>query len=269
MNIVRFGKELLGGKNICIRKKEKNTSFPLCHWHSYYEMIFYKNCRGSYNLNGRDYDITDDCVFFVTPIDFHKISTEFSENSFSVNISFMPNIVEKQLLSEISFEPFVCRNIPEKIQKYIMDITDVYNEEGKYFDVKIKSLFNLLLSEILIYRSVSLYSSDKINPYVQESIIAISNDPGKNHTLESVAVNLGIAPNYFSKLFHETTGTTFKDYLNNVRIDYAKRLLEETEMSATTVGLESGYQTSSHFFRVFRKYTVTSPEKYRDNFFKH
>jgi YesN/AraC family two-component response regulator len=55
----------------------------------------------------------------------------------------------------------------------------------------------------------------------------------------------------------------FSDYLNKVRIDKSKELLTSTDMSILDIALYTGYEDQSYFTKVFKKYTDTTPHKYR------
>jgi AraC-like DNA-binding protein len=71
---------------------------------------------------------------------------------------------------------------------------------------------------------------------------------------------------YFSRLFHASTGVTFKTYLSDLRIEYAKRLLEERKLPIIDVGCECGYNTPSQFVRAFKQHTGMPPSAYRGQF---
>lgn len=67
-----------------------------------------------------------------------------------------------------------------------------------------------------------------------------------------------------SKLIKEEFKMSFKQYLNTVRIAIATELLKETTLSIKEIVNKSGYQTSSHFFRVFKSHTGQSPSEFRN-----
>ena len=263
--IFKFDREILDGKEIFVRKNVHITEYPISHWHNFYEFIFYKNCKGSCVINGRSYEIGDNCLFLVTPKDFHKISTENIEGSYSINVSFTSSVLDKRLLAELEFTPRAVYNINPLFEKIIENIFLAFNSPDSVLkNIKLKGLLNSAIVDILTLGKKAKKDTNHISPHVQKAITYIVENPSEEITLHSMAKSLNIVPDYFSKLFHDSVGTTFKDYLNIVRIDYAKRLLEESELSVTDVGLESGYNSTAHFFRVFKKYTLTTPYKYRE-----
>ena len=84
-----------------------------------------------------------------------------------------------------------------------------------------------------------------------------------NLTLEDVASPGHLNPAYFSTLFKQSTGSTFKEYLNMVRIEESKRLLANPEYSIIDVSLAVGFMDQSYFSKVFKKYTGLTPKQYR------
>ncbi|NLL47445.1 MAG: AraC family transcriptional regulator [Firmicutes bacterium] len=80
--------------------------------------------------------------------------------------------------------------------------------------------------------------------------------------LEDVAEQVGLTPTYFSKLFGEEMGMAFTDYLNRVRIEAAKLLMQE-DLSLAEISLRVGFNDQSYFSKVFRKFEGLSPLKWR------
>jgi AraC-like DNA-binding protein len=66
----------------------------------------------------------------------------------------------------------------------------------------------------------------------------------------------------FSRLFHAAFGMTFKEYLLRFRVAEACRLLEQNTASVTEVGCAAGFNDSSYFARLFRRYTGMLPSQY-------
>ncbi|MBP3233659.1 MAG: response regulator [Eubacterium sp.] len=82
-------------------------------------------------------------------------------------------------------------------------------------------------------------------------------------SLDDVSRSVDISPYYFSKIFKESTGKTFIDYLTGLRIDKAKELLENTDLSMKEICSEVGYSNPNYFSRIFKKITGFSPTEYK------
>jgi len=82
-------------------------------------------------------------------------------------------------------------------------------------------------------------------------------------SLEDVAEEVSLSPTYFSRLFKEEAGQSFKVYLNDLRIGEAKNLLAETVIPLIDVAASVGFEDQSYFSRVFRNVVGISPGRFR------
>ncbi|WP_084146586.1 helix-turn-helix domain-containing protein [Paenibacillus wynnii] len=70
-------------------------------------------------------------------------------------------------------------------------------------------------------------------------------------------------PSYLSFLFKEKTGENLTDYINKERIEQAKLLLKNSNDKVYKVAKALGYDNPKYFFKLFKKVTGFTPEKYR------
>ena len=81
--------------------------------------------------------------------------------------------------------------------------------------------------------------------------------------LNDLAEELGLSPAAASRYCKEIVGRTFSEYLLELRIREAKRLLSATNRSVTDIALDSGFQSQASFFRLFKSQVGCSPQAYR------
>jgi two-component system response regulator YesN len=110
---------------------------------------------------------------------------------------------------------------------------------------------------------VSRTTNGRKNDNLQQAIKYIHNNFSTDISLDRVAGTAGISKYHFSRLFKEMTGLTYQSYLNRVRIEQAKKLLNDEELSITDTGYAVGYSDLTHFERIFKKLTGTTPSQYR------
>ena len=82
-------------------------------------------------------------------------------------------------------------------------------------------------------------------------------------SLDDVARRVNMSTFYFCKMFKKATGVTFTEYLSLVRVSKAKNLLLNPNLRISEIAFEVGFQSLTHFNRVFRKIVGQSPTQYR------
>ncbi|RAV18974.1 helix-turn-helix domain-containing protein [Paenibacillus contaminans] len=84
-----------------------------------------------------------------------------------------------------------------------------------------------------------------------------------NLSLDLLSERFDLNGKYLSKLFKETFGVKFVDFLIELRMEHAKRLLKETNVPVQEIAEQVGYASSVSFIRIFKKSTGLSPGDYR------
>ena len=103
----------------------------------------------------------------------------------------------------------------------------------------------------------------KNSEIVKKAIQYISQNFANPLSLEDVADQVHLNPTYFSTMFKQSTGSSFKEYLNMVRIEESKRLLANTDYSLIDIAVATGFEDQSYFSKVFKKFTGLTPKQYR------
>ena len=103
----------------------------------------------------------------------------------------------------------------------------------------------------------------KNSEIIKKAIKYISKNYANDLTLELVANHVHLNPTYFSTLFKQSTGSSFKEYLNMVRVEESKRLLANTDYSLIDIAIATGFEDQSYFTKVFKRYTGLTPKQFR------
>ena len=113
--------------------------------------------------------------------------------------------------------------------------------------------------------SVSLIEEkDKIHAYsILKALDYMTNHFRENINLKSVASAIGYSESHISHSFSSVLSVSFRECLNMLRIEYAKKLILTTNMSTIHIGIESGFTCERSFHRAFFKSMNTTPAKYR------
>lgn len=87
--------------------------------------------------------------------------------------------------------------------------------------------------------------------------------PDETISLDKVAREVNISPNYFSAMFSQEVGQTFVEYLTGKRIGEAKRMLRQTDKRSSEIAFAVGYKDPHYFSFVFKKVSGCTPSEYR------
>ena len=121
-------------------------------------------------------------------------------------------------------------------------------------------VFLRICSDILIQ---NLHSADNIQVEKAKSLIISYIDTNQSVTLNRIAQEVFLSPAYLSRLFKKHERITFIDYIQNCRLEKAKRLLRETNDSIESIASQCGYSECNSFRRLFKKKEGISSGDYR------
>jgi len=100
-------------------------------------------------------------------------------------------------------------------------------------------------------------------PVVTKAKAYIEQHQSENVRLGEVAKAVNMSSFYFCKVFRRATGINFTHYVARVRIEKSKNLLLNPNLRISEIAFEVGFQSLTHFNRVFKKLVGQSPTEYR------
>lgn len=122
----------------------------------------------------------------------------------------------------------------------------------------------LLLQEVVEDFMDAMFSpSDKGNPHIRRALQYMALNYAHPITAASTAAELGLSANYFSSLFRDTVGVSFREQLSRIRVEESKRLLLSTNDSLAEIAVAAGFADQSSFCKTFRRVVGLTPGKYR------
>lgn len=152
------------------------------------------------------------------------------------------------------------------------EILELYEKAvsfGRKTDLKSRlECSSAVLRIVAVYFEKSGYRelADKENDEIDKVIKHVKKNYSEKFTLDELAKMARLAPNYFAKKFKERTGHPPLKYVNVLKIERAKFLLEHTEKPICAIMEEIGLLDAAHFSKLFRASTGYSPKKFRDSF---
>jgi AraC-like DNA-binding protein len=129
--------------------------------------------------------------------------------------------------------------------------------------VRLLSIFAEHLS--MVSNQVVVQQQTAEPPVITRAKQFIHEHQGEDLSLGQVAKAVNTSTFYFCKMFKKATGVNFTDYLSRVRIEKAKNLLLNPNLRISEIAYEVGFQSLTHFNRVFKKIVGQSPTEYRSH----
>ncbi len=150
-------------------------------------------------------------------------------------------------------------------------LLDTFSEEYAHADrpyrvARLRALCLSVLTHICRYHSRPTAEKNDLSDSfsrIREAIRFMESAFPKNITLDDVADYLHISKYYFAHEFKAITGTTFLSFLNNVRIQEAKKMLAEGALDVGEVSEACGFENRSHFAKIFKRYVGVLPKEYK------
>ena len=187
-----------------------------------------------------------------------------------VCIIYVGNIVEKNDIDKNKFK-FDMYEKRTKIESHLLKSTlqscEIVDDASKYTEAA------LIVKDVII--STLDREKKKISEYNTAHHIISSI---MNHCKQYYYTNISLSelsriyflhPDYLCKLFKKETGVSFSNYINYLRIEAAKSLLESTDKRIIDIAYEVGYTSDTYFIKKFKQIMGISPKLYYQTYVKH
>lgn len=150
---------------------------------------------------------------------------------------------------------------PMRLKELIIRLMQKKGMDAKVFYEEIFSTGNVHELEILFERIFRENADQKFRIEIRQALKLIREEYAQNLTLASVAECVHLSPQYLSRLFGETVGRNFNDYIMDVRMENAKRLIHESNYRIYQVAEMVGIPNYRYFSTIFKKYYGVSPKE--------
>lgn len=245
------------------------------HCHDYYEIYYLAAGERIYYIEDRSYPVKKGSMLFIDKHNIHKTVEGGKPGHERILIYFTDRFLErhnerdKHLLFSTFRGPGKHVHFNRQEQNFIESLLFQMVKEYKKSCREGNHLYlEALLIQLLVYASRKAEESKQaelssVGRKIADIIAYCQENYHQNITLEMISSRFYISPYYFSRIFKQTTGLNFKEYLHLLRIREAQRLLKETELKIIEIAERIGYMNITHFNRKFKQVTHTSPKEYR------
>jgi AraC-like DNA-binding protein len=135
---------------------------------------------------------------------------------------------------------------------------------SKQYDSMIKLLSIFAEHISLVSNQIVVHQQNGEPPSITRAKEFIVENHEEDISLGQVAKAVNTSTFHFCKTFKKTTGLNFTEYVSRVRVEKAKNLLLNPNLRVSEIAYQVGFQSLTHFNRVFKRITGQSPTAYRD-----
>lgn len=228
------------------------------HWHEFYEIEYVVSGDGNCMIDDERYALEHGMLFFMTPVNLHTVDAKKVDlynlhfSSTVCNPSYLLSITSSNFPRAFKISP---KDMPF-VETTLKELTE--NIEDKHFS---SLLLNSLVAKLI--KSADKTNTSRLSPVALAELYII-NKFRDNISLSDVAKYAGFSPTYFSAIFKKETGKSFKEYTDNLRYEYAKKLLLHSDFTVLQICSESGFDEYTNFLRRFKLRFGVSPQKFRN-----
>ncbi len=182
--------------------------------------------------------------------------------------------LEEMYSNNRSGHPYNCQLMTEQLCELIKEAWNGYLDERDLEDAFDGRRYNNIYEPRKKYRllvraiedmaaQIEAATPEGINDKIEAALSYIHHHFGEPLTMDHVALEVDLSPNYFSNLFREQIGQTYLDYLTGHRLKQSAKRLKETTDTVAVIANDVGYQDVKYFSRLFKKRYGMTPGVYR------
>lgn len=265
------------GNSFTIRQFIDCNQKPFWHFHPEYEIVYISKGRGKRHIGDHiSYYEDGDLIFLGPNLPHFAFTEELFEEHVEVVVQMKADFLGRDFFERpelqairqaferseqgLIFHGETKKRVGERLQKMVemnnfdrlLELLSVLQDlaTSKEYNILNVSSYALEVSSQDHDRMETVYS------YVQENF-------QNEVSLDQVAKRVSMTVPAFCRYFKKLTRKTFTEFVNEIRIAHACRLLGDEHLSISEVSFESGFNNLSHFNKQFKNITGASPREYR------
>ncbi|MBP8038444.1 MAG: helix-turn-helix domain-containing protein [Prevotella sp.] len=266
-------------------RHKKEFTYPI-HSHEVYELNFVERANGVKRIVGDSSEVIGDYdLVLITSPDLEHVWEQHectSDDIREVTIQFDFNMTNENIFGR---NPFMSmRKMMTEAKKGLCfplsAIMKVYTQLDTLSTIK-DGFYAVMQFMTILYElskcdgARTLASSSFAKIVVEDDsrrILKVKNYISKNYMdeirLATLSDMAGMSPSAFSRFFKLHTGRNLSEYIIDIRLGYASRMLVDTARSISEISFDCGFNNLSNFNRIFKKKKECSPSEFRENYHK-
>ncbi|WNQ09490.1 AraC family transcriptional regulator [Paenibacillus aurantius] len=265
---------------------QPHETFPE-HTHTFIELVYIWRGTGTQLINGQGFPVQRGDLIWINPGDYHSFTSP-GEMQY-INLLFEPDFLSEQERTTVSdlpasyeLSPALFREFGGKVPgtachvsfrgKPMLELEGLLDAMMEEFTAKKEGYRSMLrgYTTLLLTRTFRMMQKNLAGTEHRDACNVL---PGlltyiEEHytdriTLQDLSRESFYSPYYIGKIFKEQLGSTFTEYVQEIRLREAKRLLLETDETAEAIGRSVGYPDKTQFYRIFKQAFGLTPQQMR------
>lgn len=248
------------------------TGYPL-HWHEEMEIIYVVSGRGTVTVQAEHLTVQTGDIVLIPPQWVHSIDQLENNAMVYFNILFRLSMLGSEYTRLLYGH---SRTLPvylpkedglnEKLREPVLELILNRKKTNTDYSLMIRSYLYAIVYHTLhnspesgepaVSRQINYDKLKVVLEYLRENF-------AQETSVEEAAAMCGFSASHFMKLFRELTGTSYAQYVKNLRLDTAAKLLRTTGKRVSDIAEEVGFHNLPYFTRAFGSKFRTSPSAYR------
>lgn len=242
-----------------------------------YEIHLVEKGEGIFCSGGRNYSVKPGDIIILYSFD----GNSFKADGPDFRHIFVTFKIKESLCNEKNLElnrllafnilPLKPGNVPE-LQQLFHQMHKIISVRSGQYMFKLKILLGTLVDKLKEgcmeeacenLESIKAFTGKNTRELVDRVIMFLYKNYNAEVRLEDIGRMVSLHPRYLCTVFRQITGHTINDFLRQIRLERAKRLLLYTSLSITDIALETGFGSSQYFSRVFNQSEGVEPRVFR------
>lgn len=229
------------------------------------KFYFITSGRCTIHFKERSYEGKPGRWFFIPAGVLHAYENDKSEPFRKHWIHFDIDNDDSKLINMLNLPFFVDVNLEEVEEMfYKLERIAETNEVSKCFLTK-ACLFELFAKYISVADCGRYFVEKTKDEMLNKALVYIEENMNGEISVEQLAEICHLHPTHFIRIFKKRTGVTPARFIKGKRLEYAKKLVEETELSLSEIGERIGCANPASFSKMYKTFYGVSPKRYRAN----
>lgn len=252
------------------------------HWHKEIEILYIEKGEFSITINENTFIAKPGEMYFINSEDFHQVSTLNNEPSIHYAIIFTPELISFDfydycqshyimpiLNKTLQFPTTINSNASalEKITEEFIYAVASYDNEKLGWQLNIKSsllrIISILIENELLIKEGNTPNNDYKISIAKNLINYINDNYTHKITINDLAKQTNMNPQYFCRFFKSLFGKTAIEYINEYRIEKASEMIQSEDIKIIEICFSVGFDNFSYFIKKFKQYKKCTPSKYK------